>query len=96
MMATIHNIQIVAESTDFSEEFLKPITTGACINNGKLVESLGKGQNVEIHAEAIEIYGTADPEAYPRRKSLLRILREIAHLRPRTNTRRVLRVTILW
>lgn len=87
--STIHNIQVVAESTDFSEEFLKPITTGACISvTGKLVESLGKGQNVEIHAEAIEIYGTADPEAYPLQKKghSLEFLREIAHLRPRTNT----------
>ena len=61
--STIHNIQVVAEGTDFTEEQLKPVTTGACISvSGKLVESPGKGQNVEIHADAIEIYGTADPD----------------------------------
>ncbi len=85
----IHNIQIVADNEKFGEEYLKPITTGACIGvTGKLVESLGKGQSVEIHAEAIEIYGTADPETYPLQKKghTLEFLREIAHLRPRTNT----------
>ena len=87
--STIHNIQVVAEGTDFTEEQLKPVTTGACISvSGKLVESPGKGQHVEIHADAIEIYGTADPETYPLQKKghSMEFLREIAHLRPRTNT----------
>jgi asparaginyl-tRNA synthetase len=87
--STIHNIQIVADGGRFSEEFLKPVTTGACIcATGKLVESQGKGQTVEIQAETIEIYGTADPETYPLQKKghTLEFLREIAHLRPRTNT----------
>lgn len=87
--STIHNIQIVVDNEKFGEEYLKPITTGACISvTGTLVESVGKGQSVEIHATAIEIYGTADPETYPLQKKghTLEFLREIAHLRPRTNT----------
>ncbi len=87
--STIHNIQIVIDIAQFGEEFLKPITTGACINvNGKLVESQGKGQSVEIQATEIEIYGGADPTTYPLQKKghSLEFLREIAHLRPRTNT----------
>ncbi|MGL5620025.1 MAG: asparagine--tRNA ligase, partial [Tannerellaceae bacterium] len=80
---------VVIDMTRFSEEELKPITTGSCINvNGLLVESQGKGQTAEIQAEEIEIYGTADPTTYPLQKKghTLEFLREIAHLRPRTNT----------
>jgi asparaginyl-tRNA synthetase len=87
--STIHNIQVVADNEKFGDEYLKPITTGACISvTGTLVESLGKGQTVEIQAEKIEIYGGADPETYPLQKKghTLEFLREIAHLRPRTNT----------
>ncbi len=87
--STIHNIQVVADNEKFGEEYLKPITTGACISiTGILVESLGKGQSVEVQAEEIEIYGAADPETYPLQKKghTLEFLREIAHLRPRTNT----------
>ena len=87
--STINNIQIVIDVANFGEEFLKPITTGACINvNGKLVESQGKGQAVEIQATEIEIYGAADPTTYPLQKKghSLEFLREIAYLRPRTNT----------
>lgn len=87
--STIHNIQVVADNEKFGDEYLKPITTGACISvTGTLVESLGKGQTVEIQANEIEIYGTADPETYPLQKKghTLEFLREIAHLRPRTNT----------
>jgi asparaginyl-tRNA synthetase len=87
--STVHNIQIVIDVAQFGEEFLKPITTGACINvNGKLVESQGKGQTVEIQATEVEIYGGADPTTYPLQKKghSLEFLREIAHLRPRTNT----------
>jgi asparaginyl-tRNA synthetase len=85
----IHNIQIVAETAQFDEELLKNITTGACIAvNGILVESPGQGQNVELQAKAIEILGGADAETYPLQKKghTLEFLREIAHLRPRTNT----------
>jgi asparaginyl-tRNA synthetase len=87
--STINNIQVVADNEKLGEEFLKPITTGACISvTGTLVESMGKGQSVEIQAEIIEIYGGADPETYPLQKKghTLEFLREIAHLRPRTNT----------
>lgn len=87
--STIHNIQIVVDNAKFGEDYLKPITTGACISvDGELLESLGKGQSVEVHASAIEIYGAADPETYPLQKKghTLEFLREIAHLRPRTNT----------
>ena len=87
--STINNIQIVIDIATFGEEFLKPITTGACISvNGKLVESQGQGQSVEIQATEVEIYGPADPAAYPLQKKghSLEFLREIAHLRPRTNT----------
>ncbi|MBI5219970.1 MAG: asparagine--tRNA ligase [Bacteroidia bacterium] len=85
----IHTIQIVADVSVFGEETLKPITTGSCICvTGKLVESVGQGQNVEIQAKHIDVYGTADPETYPLQKKghSLEFLREIAHLRPRTNT----------
>lgn len=87
--STIKNIQIVFDLQKFTEEQLKPITTGAAIHvEGQLVESLGKGQSVEIQAETLEIYGTADPETYPLQKKghTLEFLRDIAHLRPRTNT----------
>jgi asparaginyl-tRNA synthetase len=87
--STVHNIQIVADNNKLGIDFLKPITTGACIGvTGKLAQSLGKGQSVEIQAEDIVIYGTADPETYPLQKKehTMEFLREIAHLRPRTNT----------
>lgn len=87
--STIHNIQVVVDNEKFGDEYLKPITTGACISVvGTLVESMGQGQKVEIQATQIEIYGIADPETYPLQKKghTLEFLREIAHLRPRTNT----------
>ena len=85
----IHNIQIVVDVAKFSDEYLKPITTGACISViGTLVESAGQGQTVEVQADEIEIYGTADPQTYPLQKKghTLEFLRDIAYLRPRTNT----------
>ena len=84
-----HNIQVVADLAKFDENLLKEITTGSCVKvAGTLVESLGSGQPVEIQASSIEIYGTADPETYPLQKKghSLEFLREIAYLRPRTNT----------
>lgn len=87
--STIHNIQVVAEVSSFEESLLKKVTTGACIAvSGKLVKSLGKGQTVEIQAQEIDLYGEADPEKYPLQKKghSLEFLREIAHLRFRTNT----------
>ena len=85
----IHNIQVVADLERFDEALIRKVNTGAAIGvHGKLVESLGKGQAFEIQASEIEIYGTADPETYPLQKKghSLEFLREIAHLRFRTNT----------
>lgn len=87
--STIHNIQIIVDYPEFDEEIIKQITTGACLSvKGTLVKSEGHGQNVEIYAEQIEVYGTADPDSYPLQKKghTLEYLREIAHLRFRTNT----------
>lgn len=87
--STIQNIQLVVDVEKFGEEYLKPISTGACISvNGILVASQGQGQAVEINASEIQIYGEADPLTYPLQKKghSLEFLREIAHLRPRTNT----------
>jgi len=87
--STIRNIQIVVDLQQFSEEQLKPVTTGACISaTGTLVESQGAGQSVEIQLTDLEVYGTADPEKYPLQKKGLSMefLRTVAHLRPRTNT----------
>ena len=86
--STINNLQIVFDLSKFSEEDLKPITTGSSIHvQGSLVASQGAGQNVEVLAEELEIYGTA-PGDYPLQKKghTMEFLREKAHLRPRTNT----------
>lgn len=87
--STINNIQVVADNSLFSADLISLVTTGAGIGvTGKLVSSQGKGQSVEIQATSIEVYGTADPNTYPLQKKghSLEFLREIAHLRPRTNT----------
>ena len=88
--STIRNLQIVMDAgmADY-EAILKKISTGACIAaSGNLVASQGKGQSVELQASQIEVYGMADPETYPLQKKghSLEFLREIAHLRVRTNT----------
>ena len=85
----IHSIQVVVEVEKFDEELLKLITTGSCISvTGTLVASQGQGQAVEIQAGKIEVLGTADADLFPLQKKghTLEFLREIAHLRPRTNT----------
>lgn len=85
----IHNIQVVIDMSRFDEELIKKVTTGSCIAvKGHLIESPGKEQLVEIHADSLTLYGTADPDTYPLQKKghTLEFLREIAHLRPRTNT----------
>jgi asparaginyl-tRNA synthetase len=87
--STILNIQVVVEAALFDEDLLKDITTGACIAvSGKLVESQGQGQNTEINATSIELYGKSDAELYPLQKKghSMEFLRENAHLRFRTNT----------
>lgn len=85
----IHNLQVVVDHEAFDEELLKKITTGASVSiTGLLTESQGKGQSVEIQAKEILLYGEADPMTYPLQKKGhgMEFLREIAHLRPRTNT----------
>ena len=85
----IHNIQVVAELDAFPEEMMRKVTTGSSISvSGTLVESMGKGQRVEIQAKDIQVLGEADPELYPLQKKghSFEFLREIAHLRFRTNT----------
>lgn len=86
--STIKNVQIVVDVEHFNETVLKEITTGACVSvNGILTESIGAGQTAEIQAREIEILGTCD-NTYPLQKKghSMEFLREIAHLRPRTNT----------
>ena len=87
--STINSIQVVADPDDIEEGTLKMVTTGASLAvKGKLVASQGGGQLVEVQASSIEIYGEANPEKYPLqpKKHSFEFLREIAHLRPRTNT----------
>ena len=87
--SVIHNIQVVADAEKFPEDSLKDVATGASVAvRGQLVASQGKGQTVEIQATEITVIGKADPEEYPLQKKghSLEFLREIAHLRPRTNT----------
>ena len=87
--STIKNIQIVVDKNAETEPVLARISTGACIGvEGSLVESVGSGQAVEIHAEQITVYGECDPMRYPLQKkdTSLEYLRTVAHMRPRTNT----------
>jgi asparaginyl-tRNA synthetase len=86
--SNVNNIQIVADLTQFDENLMKQITTGSSLEvEGILTESQGKGQSVEIQATRIQLYGTADADTYPLQKKghSMEFLREIAHLRPRTN-----------
>ncbi len=88
--STNNNIQVVVELGMLDEETLKRITQSASIKaTGTLIPSMGKGQKVEVKASAIEILGDCDPEKYPlqlKNRPSLEYLREIAHLRFRTNT----------
>lgn len=87
--STIKNIQIVCDKNEQTESVLAKISTGACIAvRGRLVESIGGGQRVEIKASEIEVYGTCDPMRYPLQKkdTSMEYLRTVAHMRPRTNT----------
>jgi asparaginyl-tRNA synthetase len=88
--STIGNIQAVAELNSLDESVLKRITTGACVSiTGELIPSPAKGQAVEIKVSNLEILGDSDPEAYPlqlRNRPSLEYLRDIAHMRSRTNT----------
>ena len=86
--SSVKNLQIVFDLSRTDENELKPVTTGASVHvQGRLVESQGKGQTVEVQADELQIYGTASPDDYPLQKKghTLEFLREKAHLRPRTN-----------
>jgi asparaginyl-tRNA synthetase len=87
--STINNIQVVVDFENTDPIIIKGITTGAAIKvTGTVIESLGKGQSIEIKANEIEVFGLCDAEVYPLqpKKHSLEFLREIAHLRFRTNT----------
>jgi asparaginyl-tRNA synthetase len=87
--SVIHNIQVVVDLSQFGEGALSKVTTGASISvDGEVVASQGSGQAVEIQAEKVEVLGAADPDKYPlqAKKHSLEFLREIAHLRFRSNT----------
>ena len=88
--STNNNLQVMVSLGMLDEATLKRITTGACIKaTGEVIESLGKGQKVELKAAAIEILGDCDTEKFPlqsKNRPSLEYLREIAHLRFRTNT----------
>src|SRR5690606_3295068 len=87
--SSINNIQAVIDFENTPSNILKKINTGAAVRvRGTLIESLGKGQKVEIKASEVSIIGEADPDKYPLqpKKHSLEFLREIAHLRFRTGT----------
>ena len=87
--STIKNLQVVVDKNADTEPVLAKISTGACIGvQGRLVESVGSGQAVEVKAEQITVFGTCDPVRYPLQKkdTSFEYLRTVAHLRPRTNT----------
>lgn len=87
--STNTNLQVVVDFNTLDEAILKRITTSACIEaTGQIVASSGKGQTIELIADSVTILGDSDPEKYPLqpKKHSLEFLREIAHLRFRTNT----------
>lgn len=88
--STNNNLQVVAELGKFDDELLKRFTTSASLKvTGKVVASLGKGQKMDLQADTIEVLGDSDAEKYPiqlRNRPTLEYLREVAHMRFRTNT----------
>lgn len=87
--STIHNIQAVVDLNSMDEHLLKRLTTGAAVSvKGEIVESLGLGQRIEVKVSELEILGDSDSLKFPLqpKKHSLEFLREIAHLRFRTNT----------
>lgn len=87
--SVLTNLQVVVDFENTDPELLKKITTGAAIKAvGEVIASQGKGQAIEIKAKEVEVLGVCDPEVYPLqpKKHSLEFLREIAHLRFRTNT----------
>ena len=87
--STLRDLQIVIDETNSDHEAASGLTTGCSVSvEGVLVESPGKGQKYEVQAKTITILGVSDPETYPlqKKRHSPEFLREIAHLRPRTNT----------
>ena len=87
--STLSDIQVVVDETLPDYKLVESLNTGCSVTlEGELVDSPGKGQKYEIQARKLEVVGLADPEAYPlqKKRHSLEFLREIAHLRPRTNT----------
>ena len=87
--STLRDLQVVVNETLPDYQLVDSLSTGCSVSIwGNLVDSLGKGQKYEIQAQKLEIVGLADPETYPlqKKRHTLEYLREIAHLRPRTNT----------
>ena len=87
--STINSLQVVFDMNNFDEPFLDEITTGSSLLiTGKLIKSEGKNQQFEIIASKVDIIGKSDPEEYPiqPKRHTFEFLREVAHLRPRTNT----------
>ena len=85
----LKNIQVVINHSLINLDSLNRITTGSCVSIiGRLVSSPAKGQAYEVHAKRVKLYGTADAEKYPlqKKRHSFEFLREISHLRPRTNT----------
>ena len=85
----IQNIQVVCYSDEFSEDFLKRVSTGACIEvTGDIIPSQGTEQKYDFRAKYIEVFGESDANVYPLqpKKHSLEFLREVMHLRHRTNT----------
>ena len=87
--STFKDFQIVVNEGVVPEESLRLVTTGACVRfDGKIVDSPGEGQAVELAASQVEVFGPADPQTYPLQKkgASFEFLREIAHVRHRGNT----------
>ena len=87
--STINNLQIVFEMSNFTESFIDEISTGCSLSVvGKLLKSEGQNQKFEILASKVEILGKAHPDEYPiqPKRHTFEFLRDVAHLRPRTNT----------
>ena len=87
--STLSDLQVVADESTDGYNLVESLTTGCSVSvEGTLVESLGKGQKFELKADTVELLGTADPDTYPlqKKRHTLEFLRDIAHLRPRTNT----------
>ena len=87
--SSFSGVQVVIDSDADGYDAVKDITTGASVSvTGEVKESPGKGQRFEIHGKELSLLGTADAETYPlqKKRHSFEFLREIAHLRPRTNT----------